>query len=67
MQDGLKISPAGLMDLPNAALYLGVPVSTMRWLRRMHKLPFLTLGGRLMVTQKDLDEYIERIKEPIAS
>jgi len=45
----IKISPSGLMDMENAALYLGCPVGTLRWLRRMKKVPFVKLGAKLMV------------------
>ena len=58
------ISPSGLMDLENAARYLGTTVNTMRWLRRMKKLPFIRLGAKLMIKKSDLDEYIEQNTEP---
>ncbi|MCP4713428.1 MAG: helix-turn-helix domain-containing protein [Planctomycetes bacterium] len=62
--DEIKISPSGLMDLENAARYLGCQAGTLRWLRRMHKLPFVKLGAKLMVKKADLDAYIEEITEP---
>ena len=60
----MRISPSGLMDIENAALYLGTKVPTLRWLRRMRKLPFVKLGAKLMVKKSDLDAYIERATEP---
>ncbi len=53
------VSPAGLMDIPNAAKYLGCPESSIRWMRRMRKLPFARIGAKLMVRQSDLDKYVE--------
>ena len=64
-QSRLEISPSGLMDLENAARYLGCKVDTLRWLRRMKKLPFVKLGQRLMVKQRDLDAYVEAATEPV--
>jgi len=64
-QQQLEISPSGLMDLENAAKYLGCKIDTLRWLRRMKKLPFVKLGQRLMVKQRDLDNYIESKTEPV--
>ena len=63
----VSIAPSGLMDLASAARYLGCTTSTMRWLRRMRRLPFLTLGGKLMVMQSDLDSYIEKIKTAVTA
>ena len=63
MSNELKISPSGLMDLSIAAEYLGVTVATLRWLRRMKKLPFLKLGGKLFVRQNEIDSYLEHIRE----
>ena len=63
--DEIKISPSGLMDLESAAIYLGVKIGTLRWLRRMKKLPFVKLGCRVMVKQGDLDAYIEAQTEPM--
>jgi len=63
--DEIKIAPSGLMDLENAARYLGCPIGTLRWLRRMHKLPFVKLGAKLMVKKADLDTYIKEITEPV--
>ena len=63
----IKIAPSGLMDLQNAALYLGCEIGTMRWLRRMKKLPMVRIGAKLMVKQHDLDAYIEAATEPVAT
>ena len=52
------------MDLTAAAEYLGVSVSTLRWLRRMRKLPFYRIGSKLHVKRHELDEYIETVREP---
>ena len=60
----IKIAPSGLMDLNSAGQYLGVSMTTIRWLRRMKKLPFVILGGKLYVKQHDLDAYIEAATEP---
>ena len=56
----IVISPSGLMGLESAALYLGVGVNTMRWLRRTRKLPFVKIGAKVMVKQSAIDEYIEQ-------
>lgn len=60
----VRISPSGLMDLENAAKYLGVDLGTIRWIRRMKKLPFVKIGAKLMVKQSALDAYIDRVEEP---
>ena len=59
----INIAPSGLMDLENAAQYLGVNIGTIRWMRRMKKLPFVRLGGKLYLKQCDLDAYIEEVTE----
>jgi Helix-turn-helix domain len=59
----VEVSPSGLMDLPNAAKYMGVPQATIRWERRMHRIPAVKLGKRLMFLQKDLDNFIVNRKE----
>ena len=64
MSQEVEISPCGLMDLQNAARYVGVKVDTIRWLRRTRKIPFVRLGARLMVSKSDLDAFIEAAKEP---
>ena len=53
------VSPSGLMDLENAAQYLGCKVSTVRWMRRTKKLPFARIGAKLMVRKSDLDAYVQ--------
>ena len=59
----INIAPSGLMTLENAAQYLGVKIGTVRWLRRMRKLPFVKLGAKLYVKRQDIDTYIEAITE----
>lgn len=54
------ISPAGLLDVKNAARYLGVSIHTVRWLRRTFQLKAAMVGNKLMFRQSDLDEYITR-------
>ena len=60
----VRIAPSGLMDLENAARYLGVDVGTVRWMRRMKKVPFVKLGARLHVKKQDLDAYVEVMTDP---
>lgn len=60
----IRIAPSGLMDLENAAKYLGVKCDTMRFLRRTKQLPFVRIGAKLYLKQHDLDSYIERMTEP---
>lgn len=62
--NNIRISPSGLMSIQDAALYLGVKVDTMRWLRRTKQLAFVKIGARLMVRQSALDAYILRVEEP---
>ena len=64
MDKTIDIAPSGLMDLRSAAHYLGVSVDSMRWLRRMKKLPFLKIGAKLKVRQADLDDFIQAAIEP---
>ena len=64
-KNSIKIAPSGLMDLENVALYLGVDLGTIRWMRRMKKLPFVKLGGRLYVKQQDIDAYVDVMTEPV--
>ena len=56
----IEISPAGLMDLANAAKYLGVEVCTVRNLRRFRRIPYLKVGGKLRFRKMDLDKFIEQ-------
>ena len=60
--DSINIAPSGLMDIENAAIYLGVSVWSVRWLRRMGKVPFLKIGAKLLVQQADLDAFIQEAK-----
>ncbi|GEM_PF-3527795 len=62
----LRISPSGLMDIANAAIYLGISIVAVRNLRRFKKLPFCKIAGRVMVKQKDIDAYIEQQTESVA-
>ena len=57
-----EISESGLMNLEQAAVYLGISVVTARRLRRMKKLPFITLAGKLMIRKQWIDDYLERLK-----
>jgi len=57
--DVSQMTKSGLMDLAQAAEYLGVKVSSMRWLRRTGRLPFFRLGQRLRIRKDTIDKYIE--------
>ena len=63
-QDNIRISPSGLMSIQDAAVYLGVKVDTMRWLRRTKRLPFVKIGARVMVRRPALEAYIDQMTEP---
>jgi len=60
----LRIAPSGLMDIANAAIYLGISVDSLRWIKRMRRVPFYKLEKRIMFSKGDLDEYLERRKVP---
>ena len=51
------------MSIQDAAVYLGVKVDTMRWLRRTKQLPFVKIGAKLMIRQSALETYIEQMTE----
>ena len=53
------IAPSGLMDVQNAALYLGVTVGVVRHLRRTRQVKCLKVGKSLRFRKADLDNYIE--------
>lgn len=60
LTEKIKISPSGLMDLENAAAYLGVSIRLMRKFRTLRMVPFVKLGGKLMIHKNDLDAFINR-------
>ena len=62
-ENEFEISPSGLMDLENAAIYLGVKPNTIMWLRRKRKIPCMKLGGRLHFLKDDLDQWLREKKE----
>ena len=57
-----KISESGLMNLEQAAVYLGISKITARRLRRMKKLPFIKLAGKLKIRKQWIDDYLEKLK-----
>ena len=61
--DSINIAQSGLMTLADASIYLGVPVSAVRRLRRTRRLSFVKLAGKLMVRQKWIDDFIEGEKD----
>jgi len=64
MGDGAKTAAAGLLDFGQAAEYLGVTISTLRWLRRTNRLPgTFRLGRKLRIRREDLDKWVERQAE----
>lgn len=60
----IHISPR-LLTLDEAARYLGVSKATLRdWRVTRRNLSFVKLDGALRVDIRDLDDYIERSKQP---
>ena len=57
--NNFNIAPSGLMSLKSASVYLGVNLVAVRNLRRFKRMPFCKVAGRVMVRQKDVDNYIE--------
>jgi len=60
VESHIQISPSGLMDARNAALYLGCSESTVYNLKRFRKIRAVRLGKRLHYFKDDLDGYIRR-------
>ena len=58
---GLKMT---LINIIDAANYLGIKCSTMRHLVFSKKVTVIKVGRLLRFTQKDLDEYIEKQRRP---
>jgi excisionase family DNA binding protein len=59
----IEISPSGLMDIANAAMYLGISVRTLRKWKDRRMVAFVKLGGLLKFRQRDLDAWIEQNME----
>jgi excisionase family DNA binding protein len=59
--DTERIAPR-LLNVSDAAIYLGTTVSFMRSLVWNRELPKLVLGQRLLFDRKDLDAFVERRK-----
>ena len=59
----IEISAAGLMDIANAAAYLGISVRTLRKWKDKRLVPFVKLGGLLKFRKSDLDAWIEQNTE----
>ena len=53
----VEISPSGLMDLENAAIYLGVAPATVRNLHRFRKIKAMKVGRELRFHKDHLDKY----------
>ena len=47
----IEISAAGLMDIANAAAYLGISVRTLRKWKDKRLVPFVKLGGAVEISQ----------------
>ena len=56
-----KIPESNLLSIETAAEYLGVPVGTVRRLRRLDRIPFHPIGAKLYTRKADLEAYIEGI------
>ena len=54
-----KIPESNLLSIETASKYLGVPVGTVRRLRRLDRIPFHRIGAKLYTRKADLDEFIE--------
>ena len=61
MEAKANIAPSGLMAIEDVAEYMGVPVGTVRRLRRLDRIPFHRIGAKLYTRKADLDKYIEVI------
>lgn len=53
----VEISPSGLMDLHNAAVYLGVSEATIRNLWRFRKITAKKVGRELRFHRDELDNF----------
>ena len=57
-------SPSKLLNVPEAAAYLGLKVHTLRSWVSERKITNVKMGRRVLFRQKDLDELIERSVRP---
>jgi excisionase family DNA binding protein len=53
---------ARLLDVPAAAVYLGISPWYVRQLQWGKKVPVVRIGSKVLFDRKDLDAYVERAK-----
>jgi len=62
MADEVSITPRRLLTLPEAALYLGCTLWSVRELIWKGQLAYTRFGKRFQVDRRDLDELVDRAK-----
>ncbi len=60
----MTIEKPKLLSIEDAADYLGLPVSTMYWLRHTHRIGSYKFGRQIKFSIEDLDGYIKENYDP---
>ena len=59
-------APDELMTLPEAAKFLRVTISTLRSWRLQRRLPFVKLGGKVLLRRSDAENFVAASVVPAA-